>query len=251
MSKKTRREIIENHINIKDARILEIGALDNPTYEKSKFNIKYLDFTDTTTLARKGTNNPRYTIEKLVDVDYICPDPEYSHIITEKFDLVIANHVIEHIPDTIRWLENIYIILDTHGILFLSVPDKRYTFDIVRRETTFIDLLKNYNENIKKPDFYHILEHFYYHKSITTQDAWTNSYGDKIKKLRFDAQTAVELAEKHVKEPYADVHCHVWTSNSFKESFNILVELKKTLFKLELITQPLKMNNEFYVILRK
>ena len=191
-----RRKTIEEYVDVKNAHMLEIGALDCPTYSKNEVYIKYLDFASKSILAKKSAGDPRYIGDNLVDIDYVCSTPEYSKFIDEKFDLVIANHVIEHIPDTIRWLNEIHQILIPGGNIFLSVPDKRYTFDIIRRNTTFIDLLRNYNNEIKKPDFYHLLEHFYYHKSITAQEAWTNKHIDKVKQYRFDPETAVAVAKK-------------------------------------------------------
>jgi SAM-dependent methyltransferase len=245
----TRRKKIEQYVNISNVNILEIGALDTPTYTNAECYIKYLDYAPRTVLAQKGSGNPRYQAGGLVDVDYVCLSPEYSEFISEKFDLVIANHVIEHIPDTIRWFNEIHRILSPNGKVFLSVPDKRYTFDIIRRNTTFIDLLRNYDNAVKKPDFYHILDHFYYHKSISVKDVWNNQHLEKVQQNRFDPESAVAVAQKHAKEDYADVHCHVYTSDSFMELMNILIRLKRVDFQMTEITNTEKMQNEFYVVL--
>ncbi|MGD9971476.1 MAG: class I SAM-dependent methyltransferase [Desulfatirhabdiaceae bacterium] len=250
-SSSIRCKTIEQYVNVQKAHILEIGALDCPTYSKSDGYVKYLDYASKLIMAKKADGNSRYQIDKIVDVDYVCATLEYSKFIQEKFDLIIANHVIEHIPDTIRWLNEIHHVLVPGGKLFLSVPDKRYTFDIVRRNTTFVDMLRNYNNSVKKPDFYHILEHFYYHKSVTAQDVWNNKHLDKVKQYRFDPETAVAVAEKHAKDDYADVHCHVFTSDSFKELMDILIRLKRIDFQVIEITEPEKMQNEFYVVMAR
>jgi len=248
MSSHPRQQKIAQYKPVEQARILEIGALDSPTYTRPAFNVKYLDFASTAALAEKGGANPRYAKARLVEVDFICPTPIYSEFITEQFDLVIANHVIEHIPDSIRWLAEINKILAPSGVLFLSVPDKRYTFDISRRTTDFIDLLRNYREQIKKPDFYHILQHFYYHKDLSAAEIWQQTHTEKIKKMRFDPKTALAVAEKHAAEAYADVHCHVFTQESFKQTYEILIELAYVPLKLEEVTQTAYLSNEFYAV---
>ena len=66
MSIENRKKIIQDHIDINSAKILEIGALDSPTYEKSELDIKYLDYASTDELSRAGEGNPRYLLDKLV-----------------------------------------------------------------------------------------------------------------------------------------------------------------------------------------
>ncbi|WMJ75628.1 methyltransferase domain-containing protein [Cytophagaceae bacterium ABcell3] len=243
--------MIEAKTDIRKARLLEIGPLDNPTYLKSEANIKYLDYTSETILSAKSKNNPRYALERLVKVDFISPTPAYSEVINEKFDVVIANHVIEHIPDTISWLQEIEKILETNGILFLSVPDKRYTFDITRRNTTFIDLLYNYNNKVKKPSFYNILEHFFYHKAVDAKMVWRNEHLQKIQQQRFSPQEALKVAQRLSKEEYADVHCHVYTMDSFKELVSVLTEMNYIPLQLEEVFDTQPMTNEFQAVFRK
>ena len=251
MSHAARQQKIASYVQPEKASILEIGALDSPTYTRPNFDVKYLDFASTSELAAKGGANPRYAKERLVQVDFVCPSPEYSKFIHESFDLVVANHVVEHIPDSIRWLQEIYTLLKPGGYLFLSVPDKRYTFDIVRKNTDFIDLLRNYREEVKKPDFYHILQHFYYHKNVGTAEVWNNQHQDKLKVMRFDVKKALEIADAFAAEPYADVHCHVFTSDSFQTTYRILIELELIPLTLETVTQTTKMSNEFYAVFRR
>ena len=164
---------------------------------------------------------------------------------------MIANHVIEHIPDTIRWFREIYKIINDEGILFLSIPDKGYTFDIARDTTNFIDLLRIYDEKIQKPTFYQILEHFYFHKNVSAKEAWSNNVGEKINQKRFDINKAIAVAKKHANEQYADVHCHVYTDSSFRELIKNLIELKLCDFQVIQTIDTQKGSNEFYAVLQK
>lgn len=246
-----RREIIQSRIDVQDSRILEIGALDYPTYALPDHDVKFVDFASTDDLANKGKRNPRYQSNGLVEVDFVCPNLSYSEEIQQQFDLVIANHVIEHVPDVIYWLEELHSILAPGGHLFLSIPDKRYTFDVARRNSTFIDMLRNYEESVRKPDFYQILDHFYYHKAVTAVEVWEGKHQDKLKRMRYSTKQAVEVAENHARQSYADVHCHVFTCDTFVEVLTPLTELGKIKFELIMIDETVPMTNEFHVLLKK
>ncbi len=50
-------------------------------------------------------------------------------------DLLVASHVIEHVPDLITWLREIASVLKPTGQARLAIPDRRYTFDLLRVET--------------------------------------------------------------------------------------------------------------------
>ncbi|MBI5370005.1 class I SAM-dependent methyltransferase [Candidatus Uhrbacteria bacterium] len=41
----------------------------------------------------------------------------------EKFDLIVALHILEHVPDPLNFLQNIHARLNKKGVLFLEVPN--------------------------------------------------------------------------------------------------------------------------------
>jgi SAM-dependent methyltransferase len=57
-------------------------------------------------------------------------------------DFVIANHFLEHSEDPIGALLNMFRVLRSGGILYLAVPDKRFTFDL-KRPTTPLEHLRD------------------------------------------------------------------------------------------------------------
>ena len=246
----SRKQIILNHIDIKLHKILEIGALDSPTFRKSEVNIKYLDYDSKENLV-KNNDNPRYTDKRLVEVDYVCSEPKYSKIVNEKFDLIIANHVIEHIPDTISWLNEMSKILTKSGKIFLSIPDKNYTFDIARENTTLFDVISMHHDKVKKPTFKHIVDHIYYYKNIKGKNVWLNENDELKKHFRFSYKKAIDLATKNAALPYADVHCHVYTFQSFYRIILNLIELEYINFSLIDFQNVQYMKNEFHIVLEK
>ena len=245
-----RKQQIEQYIDLKDASLLEIGALDTPTYTKTDASIKYLDYASKEELISSNEDNPRYTDSRLMEVDFVCPTPEYSKFIKEKFDLVIANHVIEHVKDMISWINEISTIVKPNGYLFLSIPDKRYTFDIVRQETSFVTLLKNFEEKAKKPGLPEIFDALYYYRPVKAVDVWQDNYQDKIEMKRFSVSRALELAREYAQKSYFDIHCHVFTVHSFEECMKMLIETQLVKFTIVEIIEPVYMGNEFNVILK-
>lgn len=248
---KNRLDRLSSLRDLSTSNILEIGALDSPTLSPDNYSIKFLDFASAEELSSKNEGHPRYAIERLVNVDYICPSLNYTEFVHEKFDIIIANHVIEHVSNTISWINELSKLLKDKGILFLSVPDKRYTFDIARNTTTFIDLVRSYNEKTTKPTFYQILDHIYFYKKIKVQDIFNGDYLEKLKANRFTPREAFDTALRLSKLDYADVHCHVYTNTSFLETFSILEQLKLINLKLSEVTEPVKYSNEFYAVFER
>lgn len=246
-----RREFIQTHVEVEACSILEIGALDSPTYDKAEVDIRYLDYADADQLARNGAPHPRYRRERLVDVDFVCPSTTYAHTIVQPVDLVIANHVIEHIPDTIRWLEQLSAILSETGCVFLSVPDKRYTFDICRQTTTFVDVLRCHRDAMTKPSLYHILESLYFYRPVKADSAWDGSAAALLNERRFSPREALARAEREAAKDYSDVHCHVYTRDSFCELFEELEELGVLALRPRAIDQVVSGSNEFHVLLER
>ena len=144
-----------------------------------------------------------------------------------------------------------YAILKPAAYLFLSIPDKRYTFDIVRQETSFVTLLRNFQEQAKKPSVYEIFDALYYYRSVKAVDVWEDDYKDKLEKKRFSVARALELAKEYAQKPYFDVHCHVFTSTSFEETLNMLIETHLVKFDIVEIIEPINMSNEFNVVLKR
>lgn len=72
------------------------------------------------------TYEGRRNVDMIVEPDYVTsPNISLSEQIKERSDYIVACHVIEHIPNLIAWLNEINLLLDTRGRLFLAVPDKR------------------------------------------------------------------------------------------------------------------------------
>ena len=75
------------------------------------------------------------------------------------FDFVVAAHVIEHTRNPIATLRTWLRVLKPGGLLYLVVPDKRYTFDRARVRTTLEHVIFDYLEPSRERDLEHFLDY--------------------------------------------------------------------------------------------
>jgi 2-polyprenyl-3-methyl-5-hydroxy-6-metoxy-1,4-benzoquinol methylase len=148
-----RRTVFGKHVRFASESGLEIGPLDTPTVSKAEGNVKYLDYmTKEQLVARHGVARDA---AKIITPDYVVRSAGISGQVHELFDYIVACHVIEHVPNMVNWLEELHGILKEGGHLLLAIPDKRYTFDILRTETTLAHILRDYVRGDERADFDH------------------------------------------------------------------------------------------------
>lgn len=121
----------------RDSSILEIGPAHNPTCaKKDGFNTKNTDYLDRQGLVDKYKNHP-YDPNDIEEVDYVLEaGSEMADLIPERFDIVLASHVIEHSLSLVHFLNECARLLAPDGRIALVVPDCRFTFDRFRGRTT-------------------------------------------------------------------------------------------------------------------
>jgi len=129
-------------------RILELGPLNYPVAEKELYpNTFYCDIRSTEEVRALYSGNDylaatgiEIDAESIIPIDYVVKGSyEESFANEEKFDCVIASHVLEHMDDLIFALRDISKILKPGGIFCIVYPDKRYCFDHFRTSASFRD----------------------------------------------------------------------------------------------------------------
>lgn len=160
-----RRKILFAAIPHLDTKIgVEIGPLCYPTLTKDESNVLYLDRTSTSQLRSMFSND--YPGEHIVEVDVVSEDMPLQNVLAgRKFDYFIANHVIEHVPDLIGWLKDIHGLLNDGGFVFLAVPDKRFTFDVKRMETSCGHIIVDYENDSPADAAEHIIDALLFHET--------------------------------------------------------------------------------------
>lgn len=203
-------------------RGLEIGAGKAPYCDPS--HTVFLDkFTDN----KDGTPKP----DIVADADRI-PVPDAA------FDYVFSSHVLEHMPNTIKALQEWLRVLRPSGILFVVLPHGDRTLDRLRRKTT--------------------LEHHFADANNLIDGQTDRSHDDEIKEGWSKLPEFPRLAEEFEKEwgaPVWDfefrhrngvIHFHVWTQD---ELVRLLQHLHLTI--LAVIEQTPERYDSFVVVARR
>lgn len=149
-------------IDVAEGRGLEIGALMNPILDKRSSRVEYVDRASTEELRRWYAINAKVDPTKLVEVDHVWGSQTLFECVGGRriYDYVVASHVIEHVPDLFGWLAEIASVLADGGIASFVVPDKRYTFDVLRRTSSESELVDAYVRGLRRPDPRQIFDHF-------------------------------------------------------------------------------------------
>lgn len=187
IAKDKKRDIVRRRVFMKNvpdyAKLsgLEIGALCSPLLTKEESNVKYYDIFPKETLIEHFQEF--YPGRTFVDVDFVARTRSLSEVLGDvKFDYFIANHVIEHIPDFIGFFKAVYENLNENGKFFLAIPDRRFTFDIDRSETSAGHLVVDYENNGSVDAAEHILDALIYHQERDN----LNIYWSDIESQRYN-----------------------------------------------------------------
>ncbi|TWG90308.1 methyltransferase family protein [Mesorhizobium sp. J18] len=244
---KSRRRFLARSLGGRPYIVLEIGALDNPTFMKSEGDVYFADFFSQQESVKRHIKSTAHNAFKIVDVDYVLRDSSLREAVRIPPDLIIANHVIEHIPNPIGWLQELREIVAPGGLLFLSVPDKRYTFDYFKPVSDAVDWIRAHDEALEMPSYYQILRHLYYHADITEGKAWSGDIPDDHMH-RLTMPQALEKA-KQLSRSYTDVHCSVFTYHSFRTIIQDLREADLINWKVAHHEDVHQGENEFRIVL--
>jgi hypothetical protein len=250
-----RREFLTRHVDLDGTLILEVGALSDPMFpDPHPYEVSYLDWFDRDELIALHSNKPAVNVDAIVDVDYAIKTKRFAHCVSERFDLIIASHVIEHIADPITWLQQLGSLIGPSGSLFLSVPDRHFTFDYLRQPSTAVQLLRAYEEDLERADTWQVLDARYFHRPLKVRDFIDGTPSpEKLGMRRFDLRHALRDARKAAASPYpnANVHCFVYTPSSFAEIIGSLHEAGFVPWRIVDIATTKAGMNEFHVLLRR
>lgn len=219
---------------------LEVGALCWPTLRRPEANVLYADYADTATLRKNYASVPNVAVDEIVSVDIVWRDEDLDRLVDgRRFDHVVASHVCEHVPDLLWWLSELRSVLKPYGSVRLVVPDKRYTFDRGRQSSTIADVLAAYFDRRRRPGSRDIL------------DFWVgfSSHGyssvSNIRAALARARESIDRGSHH------DVHCWVFTPESFVSIMSSLAELDMLGFACTEIHGTAQHELDFFVHLMK
>jgi predicted SAM-dependent methyltransferase len=168
---------------------IEIGGLNAPLNVSRHAQVRYVDRAP---LSELRAHYPELDGEELIEPDILDDGERLASLGDGSQDFVIANHFLEHCQDPMGALENMFRVLAPGGILFLAVPDKRFTFDRERPTTTLEHLLEHAEHGPEVGRRQHFEEWVRLVDGVTDERAVEKRVG--------------ELMERDY-----SIHYHVWT----------------------------------------
>jgi SAM-dependent methyltransferase len=174
---------------------IEIGALHYPLPVPVGVTVRYVDWKDVPGLHE---HFPEMQGKRLVQVDIVDDGETLATVGDATQDFLIANHFVEHCEDPIGALRNFLRVLKPGGILFLTIPDKRFTFDRERPVTTLDHLHADARDGGEGSRRSHYEEH-----------------ARALDHLTDEAQVAARVDE--LMRDRLRTHFHVWTQTEILE----------------------------------
>ena len=225
-------------------KVFEFGALHNPLELPQNCVVKYIDHASTKQLIKKYSEDTHVDTREFVEVDYVWPGGEVPRSILKDglADIAIASHVIEHVPDPVSWLQSVRHVLKTGGVLALSIPDKRYTFDYLRENSSLTDMLGSFLEKPVKPTGRMIFDAKAHAITRNGEISWY-TWDKEVQLNEIKPVETIESAFNFAKDSasnseYVDVHCWVFTNESFEKLINELIALNLIPFEILEISEP-------------
>lgn len=211
---------------------IEIGALNFPLKTSVKCNTKYVDIIDKKTQL---SIFPELKETEIVDVDIIENGEHLKSFSSDSQDYIIANHFLEHCQNPIGTIERFLSVLKPNGVIFMAIPDKRYTFDLNREVTQIDHLVKDYRIGPEWSEDMH-------YRDFVKNTIWgTNCNSDE------DITNVVN----NLKAKKFSIHYHVWRHQDLIDFFIYLKNQLKFPFEIELAMSAKSGDNESIFILRK
>jgi SAM-dependent methyltransferase len=135
----------------RSSHILELGPSHNPTAPKAAGWQTHVVDADTReglieTYGRQGLD-----IGRIEAVDTVWRGGLLHEAVPAalagSFDVIVASHVFEHLPNPIGFLASAQRLLKPGGHIALAIPDRRFCFDCFKPATTTGDLLEAFQLN--------------------------------------------------------------------------------------------------------
>lgn len=177
---------------------LEIGAMHNPTPLSQECTMKYLDAMSRAEAITTFRELPPEQFK--IEPDYIgdLDRGGLNQIPDGHFDFVILNHVIEHVANPVQVLFDLFRVVKEGGLVVISCPDKRFTFDKARELTAFEHLQREFQSRVDNVTEEHYLDFLRgVHPEVMTAPP---------------EQLAAILGSVRQRRE----HAHVWDSQTFK-----------------------------------
>lgn len=211
------------------------------------FDVEILDYLDAKGLREKYAR-AGLDVSAVEEVDFIGDGRSMTEVIgtRNRYDWIVASHVIEHVPDLVSFLTDCEALLKPGGSLVLAVPDKRCCFDILRPISTVGQVLQAHVDGRKRPPPGIVFDDVAYARKRDGHIGWSLPDRGELKEVR-PAEDAWNLFQQARRSnAYIDMHCWVFVPSSFRLIVNALatfglIGLRELSFQVN--------DGEFFVVL--
>jgi SAM-dependent methyltransferase len=204
---------------------LEVGALHQPLEVPPAARVRYVD---RMTVEQLRGQYPELAGHDLTPVDILDDGETLSSVDDSSVDFVIANHMLEHCENPIGAIENQLRVLKPDGVLYMAVPDKRFTFDRDRPVTSLEHLVRDYEEG-----------------PAWSRDSHFEEWARLMDKV---PEEGVAARARQIAETDFSIHFHTWTQEGL---LRLLLHCRSELrlpFEVELLQRNA---SEIIFVLRK
>jgi hypothetical protein len=134
-------------------------------------------------------------------------------------------------------------------VLGLAIPDRRFTFDRLRNDTSVADVVEAWLQQRRQPPARQIFDVAYLGVEADAAALWDGAEtSPPDEALRTRLEGALKLATQvHRKPRYVDIHCWVFTPASFLRLTEALAGLGRFPFRIEAFHPTERGAIEFHV----
>ncbi|ABS15444.1 class I SAM-dependent methyltransferase [Brucella anthropi] len=221
--------------------------------ERVEGRVFFADHCSHEELKEKYKNDPLVSQMDLAPVDFVISDGDLERGCKREapYDVIIASHVIEHVPNLVGWLVSVRNLLCDGGVLCLAVPDKRFTFDYLRRLTTVKDVDEAQAENRMRPSLDTVCDSYRNVIGIGPGTLWEAKPDLNANPVGWPSHVVQEKIKAHLRGEYVDVHCWVFTPWQFLSLIGHIVSRYDVGFDLRYFRTTQPNEEEFHVQLEK
>ena len=197
---------------------LEVGASHKPTVSREDgFQVEYLDHATREELVAKYSGHG-VDLDRIPEVDHVWRGEPYPELVggTERYDWVIACHVLEHTPDRVRFLKDCEAILKPGGVLCLVLPDMRRCFDALRFPTGLAEVCQAHDLENSRHDGAVLYEAHVTALRLAGRTVWDHSTTGSSEPVHTGEQAAGVAAAADATQEYMDAHRWAFTPHSLR-----------------------------------
>ena len=245
-----RKSLLLSNLDL-DGLGLELGPSHAPVAPKAEgFRVEVLDHANRERLVEKygllGVDTSR-----IEEVDHVWDGQRYAELVggAERFEWILASHVLEHVPDLLGTLLQCQEILKPGGILSIALPDHRYIFDRERTPSSLAAVIDAHLREDMRPTPGTVAEFYLRFVKKGTSEAWYPWYPGVVHRSNTTEDALARFERSRVSEVYQDVHVWVFTKETFAGIVEDLGRLG--LLDLEIVAPPAGRLIEFFLQLRR